>query len=204
LLLKLSAGSGHLAGDSFFPGADASLRSSARGADHFGALVEHRLMFFFLLGVQLSARLPQRFVVGVQFFLRGGLRGCGFGASAFHARAALGQHSLNGLKKVGAKEKVKQKNEKDGGHSFEKQLAELVQNIHRARVGSLRLPSLVSSDEVRDTLVRSVPPDKIKLEIIASTRGPVNRALRASDALFGAIHNQKIRELGQAMGHLAP
>jgi hypothetical protein len=98
------------------------LGAGAKGAEELGALVEDGLAGGFLLGIDFGAGFLQSVVIALHFVAGGGLRGGGFGFGAVNAAGALGHGALERSEESGTKEKIKEKNDYDGGQGLEKQL----------------------------------------------------------------------------------
>ena len=108
------------------------LRGSRTRILHHGRpVVQGRLAPRSLLRINLIASFLDGVAVGVQFLLRGGLSGGGFGARAVDARRTFGHSLGNRGKKGPAHEKQKDDKNDDGGHSLEEQLSDLMGYGHR-------------------------------------------------------------------------
>ena len=94
-----------------------------------GAIIEQFLASGFLLGVNLGARLPQSFLVLLDFFRGGGLRGFRGFARAGGSRFALGHHFQQRLEKQHPQNDVKNEKDQDCRHSLKEQFAKLVNNL---------------------------------------------------------------------------
>jgi len=128
--LEVRAGGSQFPGNPFFRGANFSGGPPAAFADARQALREHLLPRRLLPGIDFTARFLEGFLVGTDFFLRGGLACFGGALGAEGAFAPLGHHALERFEEVGAKEQIKKKDDQDCGYSLQEQFAKLMNNFH--------------------------------------------------------------------------
>ena len=98
----------------------------------------------FLLRVDFRARFAQGFVIILEILTRSFFDGRRLVPSPFYLRVALRHRLLDRREKRPAHKKIKQENDNDGRHSLKKQVAELVEDIHRQESVVMRLPRLFS------------------------------------------------------------
>ena len=94
-----------------------------------GALIKQSLARSFLLNVYLRARLLQSFLVLLDFFRSGGLRGFGGFASAGGSRLAFGHYLKQRLEEKRSQNAVKSEQDQDCRHSLKEQFPKLVNDL---------------------------------------------------------------------------
>ncbi len=101
----------------------------SRFFQQLGALIKQSLARGFLLDVNLRARLFQGFLVLLDFFGSGGLRGFGGFASAGGSRLAFGHYLKQRLEEKRSQNAVKGEQDQDCRHSLKEQFPKLVNDL---------------------------------------------------------------------------
>jgi len=106
------------------------LSGGSRCVDRGLAFVQNAPPLGFLLGEYLGAGFLHGIGIEALFFVRRYAAGFRFNPGAFRALAALGEHTFHGPEKTPAHEQIEKKYDNDGGNGRQKQLTELVNDLH--------------------------------------------------------------------------